>query len=332
MKTGCAQPANKNMEARNQTNGLKPEFQVEGNIVYRTEIRNPSGTELIQHSRRFMVARKGRQWKIRTTNLQSDRFAYGNEYDEMGCDGETIHQVKSYDETNPNLSDVKNIIATQGWVRHGNAPTGFDLNFFYPLWIAYCSSSHFLAAKDNQVAAPLFNTMNSLLDSARPPFCLPAKWKQNESNFISEVLWQSEGKYLSAEIGANRLETYPPPFNAGFLHAKFETKDWIGFAEMLLPKDFVLTVFGPNWPAEGEAKCVVSYTTEAKVQAVRPADNFSFLPELTKITRITDTRYRLCSPCSGHPTYASLAWMTEDEVEAKSQSMGIKYEKQTSPI
>jgi hypothetical protein len=319
------------MQSSNQTNGPEPEFQVEGNIAYSAEARGQFGPEQIKHSRRFVVARKGRQWKIRTANLDKDgRFAYGNDYDEMGFDGVKISELKSFDENNPNLSHVENIITAQGRVRYGNAPAGFDLDFIYPLWIAYCSSSHFLCRKDNRIAAPLFITMDSFLADVPPTLSLPAQWKLNDSNFISEITWHSEGAYLHEDVGVSRLEKYPPPFDAGFLQAKFETTDWTHFSGMLMPGEFELKVFGPNWPEEGEAKCIVSYTVEAKVLIVHPLHDFTFLPELTKKTRITDTRYRLGSPCSGNPTYAGLAWLTEDEVEAKNKSLGINYEKQAS--
>ena len=317
------------MQNSNQTSGREPEFQVEGNIVYLTEIRNLSGSEQVKHSRHFVVARKGQQWKIRTTNLHEDGVVNGIEYDELGCDGTKIYELKSFDENNPELSNVKNIITAQGRVRLGNAPVGFGIDSIYPLWIAYCSSNQFLARKDNRIAAPLFVTMDSFLDEVLPTLSLPAQWKLNDSNFIREITWQSEGAYLHEDVGVSRLEKYPPPFDAEFLQAKFETTAWIKFSEILMPGEFELKVFAPNWPKEEDPKCVVCYTVEAKVEAIQPLQNFSFLPGLTKKTRITDTRYRLYSSCSGHPTYAGLAWMTEDEIEAKNASMGIKYEKQT---
>ena len=317
------------MKIPNHINSHVPEFQVEGDIAYTTEIRRRSGNERVKHSRGFVVSRKGQQWKIRTTNLNNDgRFAYGNDYNEMGCDGSKIYELKSFDENNPAFSNAKNIITAQGRVRVGNAPVGFDIDFFNPLWIAYCSSNYFLSQKDNRISAPLFIATDSFLDAVPTTLSLPAKWKLNDSNFVSEITWHSEGVYLHEDAGASRLEKYPPPFDVGFLHAKFETTDWISFSEMLMPSGFVLKMFAPNWPEDGEAKCILSYTVEAKVKAVHTLRDFSFAPELTKKTRITDTRYRLVSPCCGHPTYAGLAWMTEEEVEAKNKSLGIKYEKQ----
>jgi hypothetical protein len=320
------------MQNPNQTNGHEPEFQVEGEIVYSAEIREPSGPKQVKHSRRFVVARKGQQWKIWTANLdKDDRFAYGNDYNEMGCDGAKIFELKSFDENNPRLSSVADIITAQGRLGLGDAPAGFDLDFIYPLWLAYCSSNHFLSRQDNRIAAPLFIIGDSFLDVVPPTLSLPAKWKLNDSNFISEIAWHSEGQELGVENGTSRLQyrlhTLPPPFDSGFLRASFETSDWVDFNGMRLPGVFAVKTFFPN---QTTGRCDASYAIEAKVQAAHPLQNFSFVPELTKKTRITDTRYRLCYPCSGHPTYASLTWMTEAEVEAKNKSLGIKYEKQST--
>jgi len=321
------------MQNANQTNGHEPAFQVEGSIHYFTGPHCPPGTEKIKHSRRFVVARKGDQWKIRTTNLHEDSVVMAIDYDEMGCDGTSICELKSFDEINPEISNIKSIITAQGRVRPGNALVGLEIDLIYPLWIAYCSSSHFLSRKDNRLAAPLFIMGDNLLGTVPPPFSLPAEWKLNGSNFIREISWQSEGKELGVENGTEnrlqyRLHELPPPFNSGFLRASFETTDWVNFNGMRLPGNFTVKSFFPD---QSTGKLDASYAIGAKVQVVQPLHDFSFLPKLTKQTRITDTRYRLCAPCSGHPTYAGSTWMTEEEVEAKNRSLGIEYEKQTSP-
>lgn len=133
------------MQNSNQTNGQEPAFQVEGTIDYFTGPHCPPGTEKIKHSRRFVVARKGEQWKIRTTNLHEDAVVMGIDYDEMGCDGTNICELKSFDENNPEISNIKSIITAQGRVRPGTALVGLEIDLIYPLWIAYCSSSHFLS-------------------------------------------------------------------------------------------------------------------------------------------------------------------------------------------
>ena len=64
------------MQPLKTTNGPEPSFQVEGDIVYLTEIRRSSGAEPLQHSRHFVVTRRGQQWKIRATNIKTDELAY----------------------------------------------------------------------------------------------------------------------------------------------------------------------------------------------------------------------------------------------------------------
>jgi hypothetical protein len=249
------------------------------------------------------------------------------EYNEMGCDGVKIFELRQFDENKiQDISNVKDIITTQGRVRHGNALVGLEIDLIYPLWIAYCSSNHFLSRKDNRIATPLFITGDNLLAAVPPTLSLPAKWKLNDSNFMSEITWHSEGKELGLVNGTHQLHTLPPPFDSGFLRANFETTDWVDFNEMRLPGNFTVKVY---FPSQTTGKCDVSYAIDAKVQAVHPLHDFSFLPELTKKTRITDTRYRLGTSSGTHPTYASITWMTEEEVEAKCKSLGMKYEKQT---
>lgn len=318
------------MKISNQTNGQEPEFQVEGKIVYSAEIRSRGATEQIKHSRSFLVARNGPRWRIRTTNLKEDDRCNSIEYDEIGCDGTTIHEVKCFDGTQPSIAGVKDIISAQGRVRLGTAPACFDIDFFLPLWIAYCSSQYFISLKDNRIAAPLFIMPNSLGTDVPPVLPLPAKWKLNESHFISEIAWQSEGESLHVDNDGSRLERYPTPFDAGFLQATFETTSWTSFSEISMPGSFVLKVFGPTWPQGQEPKCVQLYTIEAKVENVQPLNHFSCLPELTKKTTITDLRYRGGHCPGGVISYSRSTWMTEDEVEAKLKSLGFNYEKQTS--
>jgi len=318
------------MQPIKTTNVREPEFRAEGDIVYLTEIHRGSGAEPIKHSRRFIVMRKGQHWKIRTTNIKTDKFAYGNGYDEMGCNGTVIYEVKHFDETNPKIGGVKDIITAHGRVRFGNAPVAFGTDFFLPLWIAYCSSDYFLSTKDNRIIAPLFATRNYFTETVPRTLALPAKWELNSSNLVSKIAWHSEGEYLHEDDKGSRLEKYPPPFDTGFLQATFETKEWIKFSEILVPGCFVLKVFGPSWLKAGEPKCVLNYSVEAKIRAVHHLQDFSFLPELTKKTCITDTRFRLGSGCGIYPTYDSAAWRTEKEVETKCKSLGMKYEKQTA--
>lgn len=318
------------MQPLKTTNGPEPEFQVEGDIVYLTEIRRSSGAEPLQHSRHFVVTRRGQQWKIRATNIKTDGFAYGNEYDEIGCSGTVIYEVKNFDETNPKIGGVKDIISAQGRVRFGNAPVAFGTDFFLPLWIAYCSSDYFSSAKDDRIIAPLFTSRNYFAEALPQTQLLPAKWELNGSNFVSKIAWRSEGEILHEDDNGSSIEKYPPPFDTGFLQATFETQDWIKFSEMFVPGSFVLKVFGPSWLNADGPKCVLSYAVEAKVRGVHHLRDFSSLPELTKKTLITDTRFRLGSGCGIYPTYDGAAWMTEKEVETKCQSPGMQYEKQTA--
>ena len=314
------------MKISNQVECEEPGFQVNGNLVYSTDIRGSTGNEKIKHFRSFQVVRKGEQWKIRTANLKEDQFFNATDYDEMGCDGTRIFDLKSFDENHPNISKREGRITAQGRVRQDEVPHGLDDGFIYPLWLAYCSSNYFLNQNDNRVAAPLFMTEDSLQGAVSPVFKLPAEWRLNDSNFVSEIAWQSEGKALVSENGACRLIALLPPFDSGYLMASFKTTDWIKLCRLTMPAVFAMKAFFPNWKTKN---CEISYIIEGRVKTIHPLQEFSFLPELTKKTLITDTRYRLSGGC-GHLSYGSLSWMNEQEIEAKCKSLGIQYEKQTT--
>jgi hypothetical protein len=311
------------MQNSNQTNCQEPEFQVEGNIVYLTESRRHSGVEQIKHSKPFVVDRKGRQWKIRTTSLDEDPH-----YEEMGCDGMRIYELHQFDGNalRQKLGDRNNAYTAHGWVRHGGFPVGLDLDLIYPLWLAYCSSDYFASLKDDRIVSPAFLLDNHSSTRSIPfNLPLPAKWKLNGSSFVSKVDWYSEGKEFgfSGENGDTlQIQTYPPPYDAGYLYATFETTDWIDFSGVRLPGGFALKAFFPNRiqslpdPTQGEFS--VAYAIDAKAKAVKPLKDFSCLPELTKKTLIDDSRYPE-DPGSRRPLCygSSSSWLTEEEIDAK---------------
>jgi hypothetical protein len=310
------------MQNSNQTNGQEPEFQVEGSIVYLTNIR---GSERA-HSQPFTVARKGRQWKIRTTNLNDA----DPDHWEMSSDGLRIYELHQFDENalRQKHGDLGDRYTAWGWVRHGSFPVGFDLELIYPLWLAYCSSDYFASLKDNRIVSPAW-----LLDNhcpTQPPvpsnLPLPAKWKFNDSSFVSEIQWYSEGKELMLDWEAVdarvKLVTYPPPYDAGFVYASFETTDWIDYSQLRLPRSFALKTFSPNLAADPiYGEFILVYTVDAKVDTIQRLKNFSCLPELARKTLITDSRFPE-NPGSKRPLYygSSSGWLTGEEIEAKLKS------------
>jgi hypothetical protein len=323
------------MHNSNQTNGQEPEFQVDGEIVYSSSNRSGriQGEKQIVSTKQFVVARKGQQWKIRTTSLNDDAI----EYAEMGCDGVMLYELRQLDEDQIRQAHGglnPDSITTHGWVRHGGFPVGLDLDLIYPLWLAYCSSDYFASLKDDRIVSPAFLLDNHSSTRSIPSnLPLPAKWKLNDSSFVSKVDWYSEGKEFgfAGENGDTlQIQTYPPPYDAGYLYGTFETTDWIDFPGLRLPGSFALKAFFPNRiqvlpdPAQGEF--CVAYAIYTKAEAVQPLKDFSCLPKLTQKTLITDGRFRGgCCPGS-LLSYESSSWMTEEEVEAKAKSLGIEIE------
>ena len=309
------------MPASSQGLSQEPEFQVEGSIVYATNIR---GVKRAQ-SKPFVVARKGPQWKIRTTNL----YDPDPHHAETGSDGSNFYELHQFDENalRQKHGDLKNSYTARGWVRHGSFPVGLDSGLIYPLWLAYCSSDYFASLKDNRIVSPAWLLDNHVSTQSPIPsnLPLPAKWKFNDSAFVSEVQWHSEGKELTfapETLDAKvEIQTYPPPYDAGYLYASFETTDWLDYSRLRLPRSFALKTFSPNLtadPAFGEF--LILYGIDAKVETVRPLKNFSCLPELTRRTLITDTRFKAFPGSKEFLCYGNSSWINEQDIEVKLSS------------
>lgn len=324
------------MQTASQTNGQEPEFQAEGEIVC-SSFNSRGQINREQHivsQKPFVVARKGRQWKIRTADLNFETPFF----EETGCDGRTIYKLHQYDEEalRRKHGDLKNAFTANGRIFPCGHPLGMDGDCVYPLWLAFCSSNYFSSRNDGRIVSPGYLLDVFSTKSVPLHLLMPATWQFDDSPFASKVEWFSEGKELGwSGDDAVEIQSYPPPFDAGgFLYGSFETTKWMEFSGMKLPGGFRLDVFMPNQmqlhpdPAQGEL--CLTWNIEAKVNVVHPPENFSCLPELTRKTLITDGRFRGgCNP-NGMLSYGSSSWMTEEEVEAKNRQHGVKCEKQTT--
>jgi hypothetical protein len=303
------------MQNAYQTRNQVFEFQVEGNIVYLAEIRRPSGPKLIKHSRRFIIARKGPQWKIRTTNLEEDAV----EYVEMGCNGTLVFELRQMNvaRLRQELGELPpNALTAQGWIRHSKFPVGENSDFIFPLWLAFCSSDYFISRKEGHLVSPELaedNNNSRLVKSAQ--------WQLNGSFLPSKVAWYKTG----ADNG------FPPPFDGKFMSDSFEVASWKEFSGLHLPSRFEVKQFLPNHllanpdPTQGELYLLSVAKVHAK--SIQPLSDFFCLPELTRKTLIIDGRFLCDSSCDGLLSYGSSSWLTEADVEAKNRQHGVKYEK-----
>lgn len=296
------------MQTLNQSSSYEPEFQAEGEIIL-------TGEKSSGNKKPFIVARKGRQWKIRTTELNFETPFF----QEMGCDGTTIYELFQYDEDvlYRKRRDLKNALTATGRIYPGSHPLGVDCSYSYPLWLAFCSSDYFSSRKDSLIISPETLERDECQGKSKP-----AKWRLNESSLPSRVEWYSKGK----DYG------FPPPFDGEYVSDTFEVTGWCEFSKTCLPGSFELKMYFPNHlqehpdPAQGEfclLQCIV-----ANVKSIQRLPSFSSLPELTRKTLIIDGRFRGgCNP-DGLLSYGSSVWMTMDEVEAKNNQFGVKCEKQ----
>ena len=324
------------MHTMSQPKDQEPEFQADGEIIISSyQHRGRVTREVSSTSKKpFVVARKGRQCKIRTTDLDFETPFF----EEMSCDGMALYKLHEYDENalRQKHGDLKDALTASGRIFPCSHPLGMDSSYIYSLWLTFCSSDYFSTRSDGRIVSPGYLLGCFSKQPVPPHLLIPAKWQFDDSPFVSKVEWFSEGKEMGFSPDDKvEIQSYPPPYDAGgFLYASFETTSWTKFSGMKLPSGFRLDVFMPNRiqlhpdPTQGEL-CLL-WSIEAKVNAVRPLEKFSCLPELTRKTLIIDGRFGCSSSCDGLLSYGSYSWMTEEEVEAKNRQHGVKCEKQTT--
>jgi hypothetical protein len=306
-----------------QTKIQEPQCQAEGEIVYSVfgDRGRLTREKHMIYKKRFVVARKGQEWKIRTSALNE-----AIEYEETGCDGLRFFELRQMNEEKIRQERGElspNCRTTSGWVRYGKFPAGMDSSMVFPLWLAFCSTDYFHHHREGRIVSPEFPQDAMFCQKAVPAFhARSAKWQLNRSFLPSKIEWRLEGK----EYG------FPPPFDGEFLSASFEVLQWGEFLGLQLPTNFELKTFFPNnfqlHPDPTQGELCQSWLIEAKVHCFHDLSDFSCLPVLTKTAIITDGRYHGgCCP-DGWLSYGSSTWMTEEEVEAKNKQHGVKCEKQ----
>jgi hypothetical protein len=295
------------------------QFEAEGTIVY--SIGNEGAT--YQEARHFLISRSNSQWKIKTIPLSRGTSQESLVlFDEAGCDGTNIFYLnqsdtnKAYLSGSPNEVKEKNFAPGVGRVQNVNHPPCLELNLIYPVWMAFCSSPYLSGLGDGKVVTPLFDVHDFFTGPIPKEWDLPAKWKLNDSSFVSEMSWLSEGKYVNSDKnGTQTIGEYPPPFNGGFQQARFVNGDWTNCEGMLLPKSFLLEVYSPDYKSDGKTNVNLFYSIAGTVDVIRSLNNFSCMPNLTTETVITDSRVYLGSlPISYNSTSN---WDTVAEIRTK---------------
>ena len=182
------------MQTMSQPKDQEPEFQAEGEIIISSyQHRGRVTREVSSVSKKpFVVARQGRQWKIRTSDLDFETPFF----EETGCDGAALYKLHQYDEEvlRQKHGDLKNSYTANGRIFPCGQPLGMDGDCVYPLWLAFCSSHYFSTRNDGRIVSPGYLLDCFSKQPVPPHLLMPAKWQFDDSPFVSKVECRGRAK------------------------------------------------------------------------------------------------------------------------------------------
>ncbi len=301
--------------------GYAQQFEAEGHITYSME--NKKFGRSYQNIKRFIVERNNDQWKIRTVNDdQGSALDSFFAFEESGYDGTNVFYLEQHDKqklkatVDPKVLQSDRFALGVGRVVTANAPR-MEPTLIYPIWLAYASLPYFSSLTNGKAVSPLF-----VQDGLMPEIQFPAKWNLENSFFISDINWFCEGGYaVTGSYGKPEFKKFPPPYDNGFLQARFQVTTWTNFDGMSLPKDFTMVQYDPAGVADGVTNFNVAYIITGTLETIQKLDAFSPAPELTTRTIIHDFRYKFGDQTISYQTTNS--WYTDQEIKTILDRKGL---------
>ena len=265
-------------------------FEVRGKITY-TAFQRDTQAVKTEVQKLFLVIVNGCSWRIQTETI--DMAATPKDYTrlcDVAFDGTNMYRLTVFD-TNltsklpapppkPGLNVER--IDAEARVTFESVPYP-DPNYTSPLWLAFASHCY-LAAATNDFIKPVYFVRREVFDKEPKK----AAWTLAATiPFLPEtVSYFRDGMGLSADRKPFKL---PPPFDAGFREARYETAGWTNVSGLAVPTAFTLSAYSPNWGGKSTNDLVRNYEWRATVASVRKIDaTTSILPKLVTKTLVVD--------------------------------------------
>jgi hypothetical protein len=235
------------------------EFEVEGIAV--DDVFHGDAIETSVTNQFFVAFRNG-EYLIRTW------AAGASNYIECAWDGNVLRTVVADYRATTNASGV--------WLNAGTVETQIvptaQFPFLPALWLAYCSSDYFKAAKDHTVQ-PVWPQDNPLL--RQQGFRVKAEWTLAEADpHVPElVTFLNDGRYRGFDKESQRpIEIpLPPPYGAGFTNAIYRANVTTNLNSLSLPIEFFLrqyrTPLGAGVTAGMPRYTILGYAREVRSRA-----------------------------------------------------------------
>ena len=277
---------------------------------------NSAGTETTDYP--FTIAVSNNLWFMRITDVRSNAVAG---YFEIGCDGQRTYYV-DYQEAWARAAALQRGTGYAENVAVGIVGPQEVPHFpFAPqagaIWLAYASGRYFDAATSAQ------------LQPAATLFVLYGRNVQPNSFALQQTLWSRQERrpgvpasavYFDDGIAGLRggvAVKWPPPLDAGFTNAVYNTLEFTNVGGLALPTRATLDTFAPQLGAPGPRvvrRC--SYEIVATNLTTQFLHAGSFKPELPGKTYMNDMRFSTPGYDLHVNYYVSDGqWLTDAEVK-----------------
>jgi RNA polymerase sigma factor (sigma-70 family) len=301
------------------TDALSPApapFRFSAQGICRFTLFNSTGTETTDYP--FMIAVSNNLWFMRITDVRSNAVAG---YFEIGCDGQRTYYV-DYQEAWAQAAVLRRGTGNAENVAVGIIGPQEVPHFpFAPqagaIWLAYGSGRYFDAATSAQ------------LQPAATLFVLYGRNVQPNSFALQQTLWSRRERrpgvpesavYFDDGIAGLRgglAVKWPPPLDAGFTNAVYNTLEFTNVGGLALPTRAMLDTFAPQLGAPGPRvvrRC--SYEIVATNLTMQFLHGGGFQPELPGKTYMNDMRFSTPGNDLHVNYYASDGqWLTDAEVK-----------------
>jgi hypothetical protein len=245
----------------------------------------PTGDPNVQHLF-FRAEISDRRWRIRTAKLEQDLDGTMGAYFSDYFDG--TNQWVFY--------SLGQDLASHSVAKHGGIKKG-EFPMFAPsrstfVWIAL-ASKNYLRSENYARCRPLWTTSLRSFTDDRGYLQTRMELLPN-SGLPKDIRFTSDG-HAFPDIPNPTKDTenirYPPPFDKGFLHARYITEAVTNVNGFYYPTEFELEVFNPKPDAKSTSDLYAVWDVRGTVSEIKELDSVPDLrPEMSDLMELVDYR------------------------------------------
>ena len=269
------------------------EYEAEGSLTLSQW--NPLGVEISRKFiHKFNIFVKGKNWLIKENPVAPKK----DMRKEHGYDNGVLYSLITFDTKIMDQKWKESKLASKGYTKPQATANGAIYsktipcpvsNFSQLVWLAFISGSYANGNETKELPL-MWITPDRSIDYK--PF---TKWSFNEESpwLTEKIIFRNDGK---APVNSGIIEVFPPPYDKGFMDAKYNLNQTTNINGVTFPLSFAIDVFRRNRQNPKNANDLdLRFSLSGKVEKISlKTDLDSFQPNLTGlVTDIRDHRFAL---------------------------------------